>query len=86
MKIRKIKLSFGTTRDAESKDVDEDLIKRAVSESRWRPGIALVNERQLEVTRLKTLDEFIYSFNGHTLDNKTIDAFLPTEYMDWRDG
>lgn len=83
---RKIILSFGTVRDSSSVDVDEGLIKRAVSESRWRKGTALINGRNVEVLRSKGLDEYNYKIGDQLLATGSVEAFLPSEFLDWRDG
>lgn len=81
---RKIILSIGVTQDAAAIPISDEDLKRAVSESRWCKGTALVNGNKLEVMRARTLGGYTYKIGEQTLNE--VDAFLPNEFMDWRDG
>lgn len=83
--MRKIILSIGTVRDAASIDVDDSILKQAMAESRWRPGIAMIGERKVNASRAKVIDGYQYKIGDQVLGNPP-DVFLPTEFMDWRDG
>ena len=86
--MRRIKLTFKSSvvRDEASVDVDGDLLKRAVAESRHRPGTALIGGRKIEVSRTRGLGEFTYWIGDRIIPNESIEAFLPSEYMEWRDN
>lgn len=80
-----ITLKIGTVIDSESQEISDSVSKEAISQSRWRPGYATINSKQIAVEKLIYLGEFEYRIGENILDNNCIEAWLPSEYMQWRD-
>lgn len=83
--MRKIILSIGVARDARSIEAGDDVMKQAATESRWRPGIATIGDRRINASRAKTIDGYQYKIGEQVLGSDP-DAFLPTEFINWRDA
>ena len=90
MAIRKIKLSFSSldSRDVNSVEISDELLKRCISESRWRRGTALMNGRKILVECFRGLDESIYRLmsSKQQIAPECIEAFRQDEFIHWRDG
>ena len=82
----KLKLSIGIVREAGTVDMDSTVLAKLEVESRWQLGIGILNGVSRPVERKMQLGEYVYRFNGHMLDPKSVEAYSPTEYMDWRDN
>ena len=81
----KIKLNIGQTREEKTVEMDESLIAKCEMESRWQLGVALINGIKRMVQRRIQLGEWVYRFDGHILDPSGIEAYLPNEWLEWRD-
>jgi len=84
--MRRVAMSFGQSREAATTEVDDVLLAKAEKETRWQLGEARINGVLRQVQRRKQLGEWVYQYNGITLDPKCVECYLPSEYIDWRDG
>jgi hypothetical protein len=64
--------------------ISDEESDKLIAQSRWCPGVALMNEHKVPCDRLKTLDGYLYRVNGQLTEHA--DAFSPSEYLPWRDG
>ncbi len=83
--MRKVNISFGTTREAGTTEINEVVLAQAEKESRWQLGNAVILGVTRAVERRKQLDEWIYRLNGTLIDPKCIESYQANEYMEWRD-
>jgi hypothetical protein len=82
--MKKVKISFGQTRDSASVEIADNQLEDIVSRSRWRVGIAIINGNKVKCSRRKVLDGHQYKI-GEQILGDVPDAFLPDEYLHWRD-
>lgn len=85
MSRRKIKVSFGETTDSTAELTTDEFIKSAISESAWQIGEAVINGYKRTVSRIKTLDGYMYKMKGVILDSSCVEAYNSTEFIEWRD-
>ncbi len=86
--MRRIPISFSavTTRQAGTFEMDPMVMANLEKESRWQLGDAILNGMTRAVERKNQLGEWIYRFKGQLLDPKSVEAYLPSEWIDWRDA
>jgi hypothetical protein len=82
----RVTLSIGTIREAGTVDIDATVLAKAEVETRWQLGVAILNGLSRAVERKLQLGEWVYRFQGHLLDPKSVEAYLPNEWIDWRDN
>lgn len=79
-----IKISFGSSPiPVGCKEVSDERLKELISQSRPRKGVILLDKNKLEGECKMVFGEKKYFYKGQEVNP---DAFLPTEFMDWRDG
>ena len=81
-----IKLNIGIVIDPEAIEVSDSFLKNAISESRWRPGYATMQGRRVPVERFSMLGDFEYRIGDSIISNASIEAWYPSEWMEWRDN
>lgn len=80
----KIKSQSICTRDKDAITIKDEILEQATNDSRWQPGIGLLNHKKIHCFRRKTLGG--YEYKTDTDQPFTPEAFNATEYMEWRDS
>ena len=80
----KLKIS-ATYHEPGQREVSDEFIKEAHSQSRWQPGVALIEHKKVNAERYRILGGYEYRVQGFEVDAETIQAFNPSEFFSWRD-
>ena len=81
----KIKLNIGREVELGWLDATEEFIKSATLESAWRLGVGVVSGLNVKLERRRTLSGYEFRI-GDAILATPVESYMPTEYMDWRDG
>lgn len=59
-------------------------IDKIIEENKWAQGVGTWNGTKRDAQRLRTLEGYKYRIDGKLVEKPEL--FMPSDYLDWRDG